>query len=88
MNFTEFLNQNVYIVSVVLFIIGLFLKKTPRIPNWSIPYILSIIGIVLCNLILSLGIDTTLQGILSAGIAVYAHQLYKEGKICISKENK
>lgn len=88
MNFTEFLNQNVYIVSVVLFIIGLFLKKTPRIPNWSIPYILSIIGIVLCNLILSLGIDATLQGILSAGIAVYAHQLYKEGKICISKEDK
>lgn len=88
MNFTEFLNQNVYIVSVVLFIIGLFLKRTPHIPNWSIPYILNIIGIIACNLILSLGVDATLQGILSAGIAVYAHQLYKEGKICLTKEIK
>lgn len=84
MNFTEFLNQNVYIVSVVLFIIGLFLKKTPRIPSWSVPYILSVLGIISCNLILTPGIDATLQGFLSAGISVYAYQLYKEGKTCIN----
>ncbi len=84
MNLTEFLNQNVYIVSVVLFIIGLFLKKTPYIPSWSVPYILSVLGIIACNLILSPGIDATLQGFLSAGISVYAYQLYKEGKTCIN----
>ncbi len=84
MNFTEFLQENVYIVSVVLFIIGIFLKQTPKVKNWAIPYILSLLGIIACNLILGFSINSTLQGILTTGVAVYAYQLYKEGKICIN----
>ena len=79
MEFADFLSKNVYIVSAALLLIGMALKQTPRLPNWSIPYILSVIGIVACNLILGWSIDATLQGVIVSGVSVYAHQLGKQG---------
>lgn len=79
MKITDFLNENVYVVSIVLCIIGKFLKQTPKIPNWSIPYILSIIGIISCLFILGINFSSVLQGLLLAGVSVYVHQL---GKHC------
>ena len=79
MEFTDFLSRNVYIVSAALLLIGMALKQTPHLPHWSIPYILSVIGIVACNLILGWSIDATLQGVIVAGVSVYAHQLGKQG---------
>ena len=79
MEFADFLSKNVYIVSAALLLIGMALKQTPRRPNWSIPYILSVIGIVACNLILGWSIDATLQGVIVSGVSVYAHQLGKQG---------
>lgn len=75
----EFVNQNVYVVSVVLFILGYFLKQTPIIPNWSIPYILTVVSIAFCNFIMGISIDATIQGVLVTGLSVYAHQLQKQG---------
>lgn len=88
MDINNFISNNVYIVSFVLFIIGLILKNTPKIPNWSIPYILCVLGIILCNIILGLSLNACLQGILTAGVAVYVHQLGKQGMVCISQKNE
>ena len=79
LEFTDFLSRNVYIVSAALLLIGMALKQTPHLPHWSIPYILSVIGIVACNLSLGGSIDATLQGVIVAGVSVYAHQLGKQG---------
>ena len=84
MSLVEFLNKNVYIVSVVLCLIGAFLKQTPKIPNWSIPYILSVLGIIFCNLIMGFSTEATLQGFLVTGVSIYIHQM---GKQCIELIN-
>lgn len=87
MNLASFLNQNVYIVSIVLFIIGLFIKQTPAIPNWSIPYILSLLGIIACNIIMGFGLESSIQGIIATGVAVYVHQMGKQCINCVSKND-
>ena len=83
MDLTNFLNPANYTVSIALFLIGLFLKKTPRIPSWSIPYILGVLGVVACLFISGFSFQSAIQGIIAAGIAVYVHQLGKQGKECV-----
>ena len=87
MDINNFISSNVYIVSIALFILGLIFKNTPKIPNWSIPYILCILGIIACNIILGPSFNSTLQGILTTGMAVYIHQLGKQGLEFVSSQN-
>lgn len=87
MKLDSFLSNNIYIVSAVLFVIGLFLKQTPKIKNWWIPYILSVIGIIVCVIILGPSVNAFLQGIIATGIAVYVHQLGKQYISRVSQDN-
>lgn len=88
LDLTTFLSNNIYIVSAVLFVIGLFLKQTPKIQNWWIPYILSVISIIICIIILGPSINAILQGFIATGVAVYVHQLGKQCTNCINKEQQ
>ena len=83
--FMEFLADNMYVSAFVLYILGMFLKKIPKIPNWTIPFILSGIGIALG--ILMIGVPTgtvesyvngSIQGVLAAGAAVLVNQSYQQ----------
>ena len=85
MDFTTYLSEKNYILSLALFFIGLMLKKTPNIKNWYIPYILSVLGIVASVIIEGININSIIQGLIAAGIAVYSHQLCKQCIKCISK---
>lgn len=67
------------IVVVVLLILGYFLKKTPKIQDWLIPWLLTVTGILLAWGVLdAVNMQTTIQGILAAGIATLSHQLWKQ----------
>lgn len=72
-----FLADNMYIVAVVLYIIGVFCKMIPKIPDWVIPFVLTAVGIVFGLLIVG-GAGGVLQGILAAGLAVLVNQGYKQ----------
>ena len=68
-------------------LLKLMLKKTPNIKNWYIPYILSVLGIVASVIIEGININSIIQGLIAAGIAVYSHQLGKQCINCISKSS-
>ena len=74
---TTFLSENMYIVAAALYIIGVFLKIIPKIPNWVIPFALTAAGVAFGLLIVG-GADGVLQGILAAGLAVLVNQGYKQ----------
>lgn len=75
--FTNFISENMYIVVAVLYVIGVFMKKIPSIKDWTIPFVLTAIGIVLA--ILMIGVPSgIIQGILCAGGAVLANQMFKQ----------
>lgn len=63
-----------------LSILGIFLKRTPKIQDWLIPWILLVVGIVFSLAIIGLSVHGFVQGILVTGGAVLIHQAYKQTK--------
>lgn len=91
MNLTDFLQPELIAVSYALYVIGDNLKKSSKINDTKIPLILSILGIIFCTIYILctrdffniksiiLGIFTgIIQGICTAGMSVYIHQLIKQ----------
>ncbi|MGP4041888.1 phage holin family protein [Gracilibacillus sp. D59] len=74
----EYVTEEMSIVVAVLWIIGLFLKRTPKFPDWLIVWTLLILGVVVAVFVLGLTIDAFIQGVIVAGLAVLAHQLIKQ----------
>lgn len=78
MDLTKFIPETLGLLVAVLYIIGTFLKDSPKVKDWSIPWILTLLGIAgSCGL---QGFNTTsvLQGIACAGVAVLTNQLKKQ----------
>lgn len=77
------IEPQIVILVPVLIIIGATLKKMSIVKNWSIPLTLGILGMIISVLILGFEkgfappiiLEGMLQGILAAGMSVYAHQL-------------
>ena len=78
MDVLPWINESVYIIVPVLFLLGMALKATPKIPDWLIPYILGGGGVLLCCGIMGVGSPAVIQGLLAAGASVYADQLGRQ----------
>lgn len=61
-----------------LWIIGSFLKMTPKVPDWTIPWGLLALGITGSIAIIGVTAEAIVQGILVSGVAVLGHQLIKQ----------
>ncbi len=82
----QYMVPQALIVVVALLVIGYFLKKTPIIKDWLIPWILVCVGIILAwGVLEAITIQATIQGILAAGVATLTHQLWKQ---TIDKRNE
>lgn len=78
MDILTFIQDNIVILVPVLWILGTFLKKTPQIPDWTIPWILIAIGVFLSISLLGLNANAVIQGILVVGGAVLTQNLIKQ----------
>ena len=76
----ELLIEEAIMVVPVLWVLGKIVKETPRVKDWTIPYILLVIGILLTIGILGVNVDAIIQGILVSGLAVFGHQLFIQTK--------
>lgn len=75
----QFLLDQALIVVVALLVLGVFLKRTPGVADWLIPWILTGAGIVLaCGVLREVSVQATIQGILAAAVASLGHQLWKQ----------
>lgn len=68
------------IVVVVLLLIGFIVKQTPFIADWTIVWILPVVGAILAMTMLGFTAQMFVQGILAAGMAVLMHQAFKQTK--------
>lgn len=73
-----YIKDGAYVLIPVLYIIGLFLKKIPKIPDWLIPIVLLCLGIILAMAVIGWTVEGAIQGILVAGTAVFANQIWKQ----------
>lgn len=91
MDIMDYIKPELVVVALVLYFIGLGIKKAENIKDKYIPYILGICGIVLCALwvfanspigttqeILMAVFTSIVQGILVAGLSTYVNQLIKQ----------
>lgn len=78
MEILEYIINEALIIIPVLWILGTFLKKTPEIADWTIPWILLVVGILIAVGVIGFTIDAAIQGVLVTGAAVLGHQLLKQ----------
>ena len=76
----EFLIEEALIVIPVLLILGTIVKGTPRFKDWTIPYVLLLLGVSFTVALTGFNVDSIIQGILVSGAAVFGNQLYKQAK--------
>ncbi|RXZ77231.1 hypothetical protein EBB07_00695 [Paenibacillaceae bacterium] len=74
-------------VLVACWIVGFTLKKTPRVPNWSIVYIVTALAIVAAGFVLGWSVLSVIQGILVGAFAVFGHQFVKQVKVAANDSN-
>lgn len=80
MDLLQFLDQNYLMLVPVLWVLGFALKQTPRIPDWSIIWILSVVSLLFGWVTFGLTFDAIVNSMIAAGVAVYGHQLFKQTK--------
>ncbi|MCM3701414.1 phage holin family protein [Paenibacillus macerans] len=77
---SSYINPELLIVVAVCWIIGFVLKQTPRVPDWTIIYGVTLVAVVFAGLLLGFTAQSVLQGILCGAVAVYSNQLVKQAK--------
>ena len=85
--FTQFITENMYIVAAVLYVLGVFLKSIPTIPDWTIPFILTAIGIAFGVALIGIP-QGILEGVLCAGAAVLVNQMVKQAQNAKEEEGR
>jgi hypothetical protein len=71
----QYIVSEALVLVPVLFVIGLLLKNTPKVADWTIPWVLLVIGVVGGILLLGDPLGGAVQGILVTGVTVLTHQL-------------
>lgn len=87
----NYVKPELLIVAVVLYFIGMSIKKSETIPDKYIPAILGVLGVVICGIYviasstvsgsqeIAMAIFTAItQGILVAGLSNYVNQIVKQ----------
>jgi hypothetical protein len=74
----EFLNQNYYMMVPALWVIGYGLKHTPKVPDWTILWILLAVSISFGSFAFGFSTEGILNGVVAAGVAVLGHQMFKQ----------
>lgn len=84
MDFISLLVDQGIAISAALYVTGMIIKKIPHIPNWSIPGILTVLGILAAVFSMDGGftVHNICQGIFAAGAAVLTNQTIKQVKNC------
>lgn len=87
----NYIKPELLVVAVVLYLIGIGVKRTEKVKNKYIPAILGVIGVIICAIYIFatcrcsgaqeiiMAIFTAItQGVLTAGLSTYVNQLMKQ----------
>ena len=77
-NLMDYIIEQALVLIPVLYILGIMLKNTGKIKDWTIPWILLTCGIACCVAIMGVNIQAVLQGVLVTGASVFGNQLVKQ----------
>jgi len=75
-----FIPAELLAVVAACWVVGYVLKRTPRVPDWSIVYIVTLLAVAGAGFTLGWTPAAVVQGILAGAFAVYGHQFIKQAK--------
>lgn len=75
----EMIPKDFYIVAVVLYVLGMILKKVNFIKDELIVFILLIVSIVFTVWKGGFGPETVMYGVILAGVPVFVNNIFKQG---------
>lgn len=76
----NFIRPELLLVVAVCWAVGYTLKKTPRVPDWTIIYAVTIFAVGVVIAVSGVNVDSVLQGVLCGAVAVYGNQLIKQSR--------
>lgn len=62
----------------VLIILGFALKNTPKVPDWTIVWVLLLLGALAGVLAVGFNVEGFANGVIAAGLAIASHQAFKQ----------
>lgn len=77
-NIIKFVPEQLLILVAALYIIGYFLKSTPKIKDWTIPWILLVLSVGFSISIMEVSSTSILQGIICSFGAIATNQFVKQ----------
>ena len=76
----ELIDPRLIVVVALCWVVGFILKQTPKVPNWTIVYGVTLFAVILTVWMLGWGPDALIQGVLAGAFAVYGNQLFQQTK--------
>ncbi|WP_139368940.1 phage holin family protein [Clostridium botulinum] len=77
-NLMDYIIDQALILIPSLYVLGIMLKQSGKIKDWTIPFFLLPLGIVGAISLMGLNANAIIQGILTTGAAVLSNQLIKQ----------
>lgn len=74
----ELIDPRLLIVVAACWVVGFILKRTPKIPDWSIVYLVVVLATLFTAGMFGWSIEAVIQGILAGAFAVFGHQAVKQ----------
>jgi hypothetical protein len=78
MDLLSYLNESYLFLVPALWVLGYALKKTPKVPDWSIIWVLFLVSEVLALFTFGINAEAITNGVVAAGVSVLGHQLIKQ----------
>ena len=72
--------QELMFLVPALWCLGYWLKQTPNIKDWVIPYILCLFSVTGAVAVCGITVEAVANGIIAVGVAVLGNQMYKQTK--------
>lgn len=80
MEFMDYIIGDALILIPALWIVGALIKHAfEKVPNWTIPFVLLVLGIGGAMGLMGPSVESVIQGVLVTGAAVLGNQMVKQG---------
>lgn len=74
------IDPKLIIVLAACWVVGIAIKRIPRIPDWTIIFVVTIFAILMTCWLLGWSPESLIQGILVGAFSVYGNEALKQAK--------
>ena len=72
------IDPSLLVVVAACWALGVVLKQTPRVPDWTIVYAVTAAAVAAVVALQGFTVQSVIQGVLCGAFAVYGHQVVKQ----------